>query len=268
VTRRLKTPSEQAFEAYIRERNLAAEYEPSIPGKSKRPDYRVMFDERPLYFEVKEFGWRGPLPRGGGAYDPTGPIRNKIDKARKKFKEFKEASCTLVLYNTGNPLIKIDDPRFVFAAMLGDFGFQFRVHPNRIPVLDAPTPAFLNGGKMIRPHWKKAENTRIGALITLDQYPVGWQRWRLEEARRERRSGRVLSLRESRRLRKRIGDLHVIRAVVHDNPFAKRPLPTTLFRGPYDERWTHHYGVLRRTYAGPDLEALEAALTEAGQRRR
>src|SRR5580658_4276855 len=58
--------SELLFEDYLAEYKLGlSDREPSIPGKSRRIDYRLSFENRTLWFEVKEFAEDASLLDGG-----------------------------------------------------------------------------------------------------------------------------------------------------------------------------------------------------------
>jgi len=84
--------SELLFEQYLLAHGLNQwDYETEIEGKKKRPDYRLEFQGDLLFFDVKEFHRKSnESPRGPIAYDPYPPVREKINAAREKFKEYKE----------------------------------------------------------------------------------------------------------------------------------------------------------------------------------
>lgn len=66
-----KTKSEELFETYLRDRGIDDfEYEPQVPGISKRPDYRVSIAEKDIFFEVKEF-IEHVEPPPCGTFDPS-----------------------------------------------------------------------------------------------------------------------------------------------------------------------------------------------------
>jgi hypothetical protein len=50
----------------------------------------------------------------------------------------------------------------------------------------------------------------------------------------------------------------VLRAIVYDNPYAKKPLPSDIFVGPFDERWGPSSESIGQTFIGAQLEALKA----------
>src|SRR5437763_7080903 len=88
-------------------------FEPKLESKNKPPDYLVKID-REYLFEVKEFypslkqADLGFAPKVSDdddldlgecfAVDQYKPIKNRIDAARKKFKEYEGWPCCLVLY--------------------------------------------------------------------------------------------------------------------------------------------------------------------------
>jgi hypothetical protein len=48
------------------------------------------------------------------------PIREKIDRSRGKFKEFKEYCCGLVLFNAGAPLTSLENPDIKMVSLFTD----------------------------------------------------------------------------------------------------------------------------------------------------
>ena len=115
------TSGELLFKQYLDQMGYSYEFEKSFPGKGKRPDFTV--DKNGLFlFDVKDF--EPAFITGGGAYDPYPRIREKIGAGRKKFKEFKEYPCSLVLRNLGNGLVHLEEPSIMLASMYGDAGFR------------------------------------------------------------------------------------------------------------------------------------------------
>src|SRR5215469_401266 len=164
-----KNVSEVEFEKYLASQDLNDwDYEPEISGKNQRPDYRLRYAATDLFLEVKEFR-QGPKqqPPQGGAYDPYTAIREKIDSAREKFKNFKEQCCSLVLFNVDAWLVHLDDFWIIAGAMLGDLGFSFPVDMETGSAVGEPTWAFLKRGKMIDYKHLRPQNTTISALIAL-----------------------------------------------------------------------------------------------------
>lgn len=252
---RQKTISEELFERYLESQGLAFEFEKLYEGRSRRPDYTVAMAGRDYLLEVKEFE-RGDFPLGTSIYDPYPPIRAKIDAARKKFKEFEGFPCCLVLYNNG-ALVMTERPHVILGAMYGDAGFKIPFNPNLGKAVGDPEAAFLGKGKMIRPHWKKPENRRISAIITLRHYAVGkrkYSQW-WEGIRAQIRAGTIDrdSVPEPDFDCGELG----LGVIVWDNAYADIPLPKDIFRGPYDERWSVVDNDQRLTFRGAGIVAVE-----------
>ena len=51
--------------------------------------------------------------------------------------------------------------------------------------------------------------------------------------------------------------LRQLRVVVHENPYARIPLPSELFRGPYDERYGSDEGAIQRLYEGVEIAKIQ-----------
>ena len=262
-----KNISELAFEQYLTSQGLMDwDYEPEISGKAQRPDYRLHHATTDLFLEVKEFRRdpRQPLPQGG-AYDAYSPIREKIDAAREKFKNFKEHSCSLVLFNVDAWLVHLDDFWIVAGSMLGDLGFTFPVDIETGSSVGEPTWAFLNRGKMIDYKHLRPQNTTISAVIALTPLAIGVKRFEIELQRKERQLGRSLGLEEFMRfadsLRARGLNIEetVTRVVVYENPYARIPLRRDIFVGDHDERYGPEKDRIARVFAGTEIEKLEAA---------
>jgi hypothetical protein len=163
-----RTKGENLFQQYLATQNLAYEFEKVYPGKSKRPDYTVNWDGKSYLFDVKDFERSDFVFEAGPVPDLYAGIREKIDQARKKFKEYKGSCCSLVVHNLGNQLVNLRDPGRVFGAMYGDIAWR----PKRDPQTGKPDytqtqDLFAGRGKMMRPGWTTPQNTTISAMITL-----------------------------------------------------------------------------------------------------
>jgi protein-tyrosine phosphatase len=256
-----RTKGERLFETYLRLQGITNyEFEKSYPGKHAKPDYSVMLD-REYLFEVKDFAPTDLLT--SGAYDPYRRIRQRINDGYKKFKEYKEWPCCLVLYNNNASLIHLESPHIMLDAIYGNYGLSMEVNPE-LGGLDPATLrfGFHDGGKMMRPHSSEPQNTTISALITLRDVEVG-----------PRKLGVLLE-----RLKKKNRDITPAEAfaetfspnidfdkyerqlgvIVWENAFARIPFPRNLFCGPYDERWGQEGNELKRIFVGSEIAALEA----------
>jgi hypothetical protein len=237
-----RTEGERLFELYLASQSLPFEFEKEHVGKSKRPDYSIAWNGKPVLLDVKDFDAPEYVPKGFGAFDPYPRIREKIEQGRDKFKQFKEVCCALVLCNLGNPFVMLQDSHIMLGAMYGDSGFTFPVNINT-GVGDASKlkRSFLDNGKMVRPKWSKPQNTTIAAVITLSDIQPHYVR--LIEMIRENRDKSIDECQAL--LEGTIPDydpnLSVPRVIVWHNAVARRPFPTDLFCGPYDS----HFGVVK-----------------------
>ena len=238
----LRTKGEILFEQYLATQKLTFEFEKEHAGKSKRPDYTIAWNGRPVVFDVKDFDPPEKYPTGGGQFDPYPPIREKVEQGRDKFTQYKEFCCGLVLRNLGRPFVMLDKPDIMLGAMYGDSGFTFPVN-TRTGVGDASklNRAFLGRGKMIRPNWSQPQNTTISAIITLSVIKPHYQL--LVEMIRADRTREIADYEAE--LEHTIPDYdpnrEIPRVIVWHNAVARIPFPDDLFRGPYDT----HFGIVR-----------------------
>lgn len=244
--------SELLFEDYLSLHQLGVpDHEPLMRGKSKRIDYRLDFKNQVLWFEVKEFAedpicldrlaeTNGPIP------NPRVGIRQKIDKASEKFREYQGECCSLVLYNSTLNLNRICTPAMVLAAMLGNVWH------------DISDAWILKGGGRLQPQL----NTRISAVIALEQLQVGQKEFRIALTRKQRSENRRFSGEEAYELFNSRLETHqkrVLRVLVYENLHAAKRLPEDIFTGPFDERWGPVDSQrIKRLYVGSELADLEA----------
>lgn len=263
-----KNESELLFEFHLRASGLQEfVFEKEMPGTTRRPDYAVPLADSFILFEVKEFrATREDLQSGFGGYDPYGPLREKINAGSRKFKALSEYCCCLVLYNVDKPLIHLEW-QYIYSAMLGNLGFSV---PIDVPGLPEPEDKeirkiFMAGGKMHRERQGvpiAPQNQTISAIMVLQQFPIGERRFRAEVRRREQECGAKLELEQYYELidqaqgTDRDLSLRQLRVVVHENPYARMPLPGELFRGPYDERYGGLDGRIQLLYQGDEIARL------------
>jgi hypothetical protein len=254
-----KCHSEQIFEAYLRSLSLNFVYEPKIDTRNRRPDYQVDLDRHAIWFEIKEF--RRPKIAPRGSFDPTRPIKEKIDQARKKFKEFKDSCCVLVLHGCEsiyrNPML----PSVVSAA----FGEYVILEPAcGQTVRDEPMRFRFHGGAKLRPD----SNTTLSAIVLLQHFQLE-SRWTAAYHRVRRRIADgepVGPLAYALELQDMIDDPNAIefkdsvRAIVLENPYCRFALPSSLPSGPLDQRWglTSDSGWYSLLTMGPELVRLRA----------
>ena len=125
-----RTQGEIAFEKYLTFHDIPFEFEKEHAGKSKRPDYTIEWEGQTVVFDVKDFDPPDSIQMGFRQSDPYPPIREKIGQGRKKFKEFKEYCCSLVLYNAGRPFIMLGKPRHHVGFHVWRLGIYVSVEPH------------------------------------------------------------------------------------------------------------------------------------------
>lgn len=231
------TQGELCFQSYLEALQYPYEFEKEFPGKSARPDYTVTKNGGQFLFDVKDFDPYAPL--GFMQFDSHPYIRERINKGRRKFKEFKEFPCAVVLQNNGNIHVHLEDPNIVLGSMYGRAGFTIPIFVgDGMPPVDSPKieRGFIGGdGMMIRDgHY---QNTTISALITLRQIAVG--RRKLRKIWKEIPKLSVQEAIEVATERYPGFDPDEMKqcVIVWENAVARIPLSRDLFTGPYDERW-------------------------------
>ena len=269
-----KTVSERLFEAHLSASGLSDfRFEPTQDGTLKRPDYSLNVLNTEILFEVKQFdATTADFNLPGGAYDPYGPVREKIEAARKKFKDLEGFCCCLVLYNNEKPLVELGW-QFIYGAMFGNWGIQMPLNTKTgIADRSQARQVFHGGGKMFRYLDGVAiapQNRTISAILVLHRYMVGIKRFEIAMKRKEKQLGRELELPEFwdeiERAKGSASDLSLsqFRVIVHENPYAPIQLPRELFRGSYDERYAGSEGRIVRVFCGNQLAALEEEAREA-----
>jgi hypothetical protein len=232
-----KTPGELAFEEYLRGRGVPFEHEPPLSFTNKLIDYVVDHPTHgKIYLEVKDINC--PPPAGSfGAFDPHLPIRNHIGEVQRKFKDFANELCALVLFAPPGSFVNLMEPHVMFGAMYGNLGFTISFDPiaGRADASRIESKFLIGEGKMVQP--TRLQNTRIAALISLVSYSTfakeANQYVRTDDGRAEEaRWDDVFSGRAG------ISQDPTLCVTVWENGTAKRRLPQDLFRGPMDAWWT------------------------------
>jgi hypothetical protein len=263
-----KTDADLLFETYLRQNGRQDFlYEARLPETLKVPDYQLPSTPKPLLFEVK--GFDAEIPHGCGYFDPYPPLRRKITKAAETFKNLGQYPCSLVLHYAGPGLIFLDPP-FIFGAMLGEVAIEMPFdHASGTLQDEDARRVFSKRGRMIQygkgGHPEKTVNTTINAIVVVEHYPLGQRRFGRHYDTLEAAAGRRLTTEEcwreveSARGTERDVSLQVVRAVVHENPYARIPLSRDTFAGPYDERYgADDEGRIVRLYAGDGVAPFEA----------
>lgn len=247
-----RTIGEERFENYLRENGYPFEYEREYPGKSKKPDYTVTRNGITIV-DVKDFD--PDMPVGFMQFDPYVRIRERITAGRKKFREYKEFPCCVVLQNNGNVFAHTEDPKVVLGAMYGNIGYEIPIKVGGGNPPGPPLPvreAFMGGAAML-----PDKNTTMSALITVRYISVGMRRIRqifkehptlsadeaLEVARE--RFGQAFDLDEKRQ-----------GVIVWENAHARIPLSRQLFAGAFDQRWGLDRTDIAEIFCGQELAAI------------
>jgi hypothetical protein len=263
--------SEVLFEQYLNQAGFQQlEYEPTVIGKSKKPDYRVTVHGEQIFFEVKEFATQTPVDGASGAYDPYIGIRAKIGKLKEKFREYKEHSCCGVLYSECHPRIDLESPGIVMGAMLGDLTIRIPMDRNTGFQAGEMTTGFGARGRMINYASLTPQNTTISALVGLNFLPLGQRKFQIATAKEEKKIGREISeqdffawLEEYKNRGNDLGE-QILRAIVFENPYASHPLRRNIFVGPFDERFGPQDGYIKRVFVGDQLSAIQMEEEEYG----
>lgn len=245
-----RTTSERLLENCLSERRVEFE---RIPEESvPTPDYKLKVEPEPVFAEVKEFGRSGKMRTEG--YCPVPFVREKIKASRKQFERYRDHACCVVLYNQSSFTVVLQ-PELVLCAMFGEL----------YETVDENVFRFFGVSEM-RPE----ENTRISAVVAL--LPLRVHRNCVEAGRRIFKLtdafSRELADDETNQIHREtsryLGEVEsVFRAVVVENPWAKKSLPRTIFTGPFDERWAmEEDGTVRLAFSGERVSEMRALLPE------
>lgn len=122
-----RTEGERRFEAYLKAMGYPFEFEKPYPGKRKKPDYSVTLGTTIYLFDVKDADPDVMSP-GFFQLDPHPEIIERIKAGQKKFKEFKDFPCCVVMQNNGNISMMSEDSRVVLGVMYGRVDFCVPVY--------------------------------------------------------------------------------------------------------------------------------------------
>lgn len=230
------THSELLFQRYLNLHGLRWEREPVLQGRTKRPDYLVHSEGRICWFEVKEFNDPKPKPTTG--FSPCPPIAEKISKASKQFREYRNDCCVLVLHNCLS-VYRSTEVRTVLSAA---FGKYVELERNTGQLLHEDSPRFrFRGPARLSPK----RNTSISAILILEHYELqGRLVDAFEELRKRHRRGDELGpfafseiLKERNDFPGVVAYSGTVRVRLLTNSFARYRLPDSIFRGPFDQHW-------------------------------
>ena len=260
----VRAQSEALLQEYLRSHGLTdVEVEPVIENSSSRPDYRLRADGAEVLLDVEDFTAKLEDSRvRGGAYNPYGPIREKLNAARRKFKDMDGQCCCLVFENPDKQRIDLTW-QIVLGAMLSDLGSP-SLAPKASPAYSSKTQGGIRGEETTFKHLVP-ENAIISAVIVVERYAIGEKRFRLSVHDQEQELGRDLGVEEYLQAVEQAAgterdlSLNRVRVRVHENPHAKVPLDRRLFHGPFDERYGAVEGPIRwgQVYIGGGVSEFE-----------
>ncbi len=265
-----ETASELLFQEYLQQLGIDADFEPKIQGKRRRIDFLFSSNGTDIFCELKELHEKRPHPGGATNFDPYSGLRKQIHEGRKKFQEYKEHCCVLVVHNIDDWQFR-DHPQIVYGAMLGDLGLQFPFHRLQGTLAQQGNHAFLDRGKMIHPKRRTPQNTTISAIAVLTEFTIpnlqfeAKFRARIDRLRQKLKGEptptqcietRLEMYDESRPTKGKTP-----RLAVFENPFASHGFPCDIFQGPFDLRYRYDLasGRIERVFAGEELSAIEEA---------
>jgi len=248
------TESEAIFQGYLE--NHGFQWSRVETVTVKHPDFSIECMGQTCLFEVKEFD--EPFKKPTGVFSPCPAIREKITQARKQFKGYRDHCCILVLWNSKS-VYRSALPDAVSSAAFGEFILMDRLATANLRS-EPQTYQFLGSAELTPTH-----NTTISAIAILAPYRLNhlWlDVWRELEARQKR--GEAINVRDqfdllqqfSEKSPSRFSYEGTIRVIAIENPYARIPLPTELFVGPFDQRWRMEAGLLGVAFIGSELERL------------
>lgn len=249
-----RTEGERRFEAYLKAMGYPFEFEKPYPGKRRRPDYSVTLGSVTYLFDVKDADPEVMRP-GFFQLNPHPEIIERIKAGQKKFKEFRDFPCCIVMQNNGNISAMFEEPSVVLGTMYGRIAFRVPLYVGDGPPTEPAPPATweFTQGAWFQPN----RNTRISALITLRRIAVGKRR-----LRRIRQDNPGMAFDDAHNLAgDRFGADYFEElqqgVIVWENVYARVPLPRDIFNGPYDERYGLDGNDMTRVFCGSAFEEFD-----------
>jgi hypothetical protein len=250
---RFKTDGERWLATYFEEvrgwaEGLVWEYEPLLPGKRRRPDFRVESDDASCMLEVKDFGDSiEELPLTLRALRPYRRIRCKLNAGRKQLDEYRdEIPCALVLRPGPTADTDVTSPVRIMEALIGP--------------LDRPSPRFVERfsvlGAVLSLRWRR---------VRAEAFDVAWSHLTAARGGRSPSRSTLRLLCEALQDAGVLDDRIVLGVTIHENPNARHPFPSHLFRGPFDECWTWTGRGVARRFCGTGLSRVAETAREVAE---
>lgn len=258
-----KSRAEVVFEEYLAGQRITWAYE-TLSGQRK-PDYLIPYVGGNCVVEVKQI--EDPDPRPTEGFSPDRPVRSKIDRARKQFREYKELPCALAVYSES--MFGPYEPSILLSAAFGP-GYQqagrdySRLDPSPsfyrfLKQSELPEDKHFLADAMLSP----AANTTFSAIIMLTRFRIRkldlevWKRRYAQQQAGQPIDNQVDLLNE---LDPTFGQsLHVeetARVITIENCHRRLPFPGDLFRGHFDQRWGWKDGWCGPIWVGDTLSEL------------
>jgi hypothetical protein len=252
------TYGENLFEAYLTSQGIAFEREPKLPRVSQLIDFVIDHPTHgEILLEVKDIV--NPMPVSGFSnFDPYKPIREHIEEGTRKFRATADYVCGLVLAAPPGSFVQLNEPNYMLGAMYGDVGYRIPFDPRSDTSQEPEVKAeFLVGkGKMVRP--SRLQNTRIAALISIQEFAV----WHLAMRK-------YIHTDDGRAKRERAQDVYdgvaglpddieakETGVTVWENAAATKKLPSDLFKGEMDAWYEFSDGHQTLTFVGGRRRSL------------
>ena len=252
------TYGEDLLAAYLTAHGVAFEREPKLPGVSQLIDFVVDHPTHgKILLEVKDIV--NPMPASGlGTFDPYKPIREHIEEGTLKFRSTADCVCGLVLAAPPGSFVQLNNPNYMLGAMYGDLGFRvpFDSEGHGSSDQEVTTEFLVGKGKMVRP--SRFQNTRIAALISIQEFAV----WHLAMRKYIRTD-------DGRTKQERFQDIYNCTAALPDdteaketgitvweNAVASKRLPGDLFKGVMDAWYEVSEGHQTLAFTGERRKSL------------
>ena len=107
-----------------------------------------------------------------------------------------------------------------------------------------------------------AQNQTVSGIIVLGRVAAGERIFNADMQAREEHEGWPFALEERLREMELASGTRSdfrrrpLRVVVHENPYARKPVPPELFRGPWDERYGARDGRIQQLFQGDEIVKL------------
>ncbi len=247
----ISTYGENLLAEYLTTQGFNFEREPKLPGVSQLIDFVIDHPTHgKILLEVKDIV--NPPPIGFSTLDPYKPIREHIEEGTRKFKSTANYVCCLVLAAPPGSFVELDEPSTMLGAMYGDLVFRVPLDTKGNKSEDAGvTWEFqIGNGKMIRP--SKSQNTRIAALISIQEFAV-WclaMRKYINTDNGRSKNERLEEIRNGNAALPEDTEAREIGATIWENAVATKKLPQDLFKGPMDAWYEFSEGHQRLGFIG------------------